>query len=301
MSGFKIGDKVRLKDDHPDSHWVVIGFEKNNRVVICFSQDDSMITSIVGSSRITLIDPLEPYKQAVREVLLSKEFLQAFAEEWGKIQWIEHGEISLISGRVEDLAVAYNLNEVARQHTSQEVTSSNSIPDGWRELEPKEIPKKGGRFWHDGEWVELLVDGTVEYEYYGEKERYIRKIEPPKPPLAVGDRVRVCKPGNFLDGCEVSIDRFLKDCNGMILVWSEKGNSIFEPFELQPVEETKQEPPKPAFAVGDRVRVCNTADRENGQCGVVSDSKDPNLIKVAIDNRIGWFQPSELQPVEAAK
>ena len=49
------------------------------------------------------------------------------------------------------------------------------IPEGWRELEPKEIPKRGEMFWHNGKWHELLVDGTIEYERY--KQKHIRKIE----------------------------------------------------------------------------------------------------------------------------
>lgn len=54
---------------------------------------------------------------------------------------------------------------------------SDAIPDGWRELEPKEIPKRGGKFWSGCEWVELPYNGTVEYEWY--KQKHICKIEQP--------------------------------------------------------------------------------------------------------------------------
>lgn len=43
----------------------------------------------------------------------------------------------------------------------------DSTPDGWRELEPEEIPKVGFKFWHDGEWHELHVDSSVPYKCYG--------------------------------------------------------------------------------------------------------------------------------------
>ena len=78
---FNIGDKVRLKDDHPDSIWVVVMvYEDTGRIGILHSTKDGSQMLWVNPSRLTLVDRHADIKQAIREVLLSKEFLAAFAK-----------------------------------------------------------------------------------------------------------------------------------------------------------------------------------------------------------------------------
>ena len=214
MSMFKVGDRV-VWMEKPDQKWNVHYLWNSEYIQIIRKERGGFASIRVPISEIRHVDRYAMIRAAVREVLLSEEFLLAFGKA------ITNAPIPS----------SIQCGEAGKEFPKPSI---DSIPDGWRELEPKEIPKKGGRFWYDGEWVELLVDGTVEYEYFGEK--HICKIEPPKP----------------------------------------------------------------AFAIGDRVRVCNKADRENGQCGVVTEL-DSNLIKVAIDNRACWFEASELEPVEASK
>ena len=93
---FNIGDKVRLKDDHPDSQWVVMMiYHDLNKVGILHSNDSGTQMQVVDPLRLTRIDPLDEIKQAIREVLLSKEFLKAFAAAWIKTPLIHKSELDL--------------------------------------------------------------------------------------------------------------------------------------------------------------------------------------------------------------
>ena len=68
-----------------------------------------------------------------------------------------------------------------------------AIPEGWRELEPDEVPKTGDEVDIDGQWIDLLSDCNVESRYYSR--RIIRKIETPKPePLAIPEGWRELEP-----------------------------------------------------------------------------------------------------------
>lgn len=80
---FNIGDKVRLEHDHPDSIWVVVMvYEDTGRIGILHSTKDGSQMLWVNPSRLTLVDRHADLKQAIREVLLSEEFLAAFAKAW---------------------------------------------------------------------------------------------------------------------------------------------------------------------------------------------------------------------------
>jgi|GEM_PF-937055 len=138
----------------------------------------------------------------------------------------------------EDLQKAkWYLDRLIESLTSEAETQSDSIPDGWRELELSEIPSKGDKLWdwHECEWDELLHDGAVEYKYYAEK--FIRKIEPPEPAFAIGDQVRVCKFGSLLDGCDATVQKVYEDGRCRILICDTSG--IFHPSNLQPVESSE--------------------------------------------------------------
>ena len=49
------------------------------------------------------------------------------------------------------------------------------IPEGWRELWPRETPMLGDRYEADNSWVEKVSDDNCEYEWYDV--RHIRKID----------------------------------------------------------------------------------------------------------------------------
>ena len=83
MTDFKIGDVVRLKKDEP---------ERLNLVLVKFDGQGAFGVSECGRRRtwaafedcelVNRPDPQADIKQAIREVLLSNEFLTAFAEAW---------------------------------------------------------------------------------------------------------------------------------------------------------------------------------------------------------------------------
>lgn len=78
---FRIGDRVRLKSDHPDSIWVVVSIDsETNKIGIVYSVGNAVMMQTVAPSQIGLVEPNSDIKQAIREVLLSDEFLAAFAK-----------------------------------------------------------------------------------------------------------------------------------------------------------------------------------------------------------------------------
>lgn len=78
---FKIGDRVRLEVDHPESVWVVVSIDgEANKVGIVYSVGGAVMMQTVAPSQISLVEPNSDLKQAIREVLLSEEFLAAFAK-----------------------------------------------------------------------------------------------------------------------------------------------------------------------------------------------------------------------------
>jgi hypothetical protein len=77
-----------------------------------------------------------------------------------------------------------------------------AIPEGWRELEPDEVPKTGDDVDIDGQWIDLLSDCNVESRYYSR--RIIRKIEPANPSETPNSST--AKPGYFDDVEGVWVD-----------------------------------------------------------------------------------------------
>ena len=85
MTEFKIGDVVRLKKDEP---------ERLNLVLVKFDGQGAFGVSECGRRRtwaafedcelVHRPDPQADLKQAIREVLLSDEFMEKFAAAWMK-------------------------------------------------------------------------------------------------------------------------------------------------------------------------------------------------------------------------
>ena len=82
MTQFKIGDVVRLKTDGPDKLSLTLRcFDLTDGTVLCMSECSRRITW-VKTWELELVnrpDPQADIKQAIREVLLSDEFLTKFA------------------------------------------------------------------------------------------------------------------------------------------------------------------------------------------------------------------------------
>lgn len=127
---FNVGDRVRLEHDHPDSIWVVMMvYEDTGRIGILHSTKDGSQMLWVNPSRLTLIDRYADLKQAIREVLLSKEFLEAFAAAWQKTPILHESELNLI---VADETRPYkSWNEIIKEAfqpvTTAEVNSDASL------------------------------------------------------------------------------------------------------------------------------------------------------------------------------
>ena len=77
---FKGGDRVRLKDDDSDKTWIVysVFWEMNEALIMGFGENTTC-HRLVNPAEIVLVDQHADIKQAIREVLLSDEFLAAFA------------------------------------------------------------------------------------------------------------------------------------------------------------------------------------------------------------------------------
>ena len=87
MTDFKIGDVVRLKTDGPDKLSLTLRcFDLTDGTVLCMSECSRRITW-VKTWELELVnrpDPQADIKQAIREVLLSDEFMKAFAAAFMK-------------------------------------------------------------------------------------------------------------------------------------------------------------------------------------------------------------------------
>lgn len=85
MTDFKIGDVVRLKTDEPERLPLIIK-EYDGNGAMCRSECGQRCTWAAFSDLelITRPDPHADIKQAIREVLLSDEFMTAFAAAWMK-------------------------------------------------------------------------------------------------------------------------------------------------------------------------------------------------------------------------
>ena len=85
MTEFEIGDVVRLKsDDESDLDVVVRGNTRG--ILLCVSECGNRVVRS-WADKVVLVhrpDPHADIKQAIREVLLSDDFMKAFAAAWMK-------------------------------------------------------------------------------------------------------------------------------------------------------------------------------------------------------------------------
>lgn len=95
---FKSGDRVRLKDDGSDKTWIVYSvFWEMNEVLILGFEKNETCHRLVNPAEIVLVDQHADIKQAIREVLLSDEFLKAFAAAWVKTPMLHVDEMHLLT------------------------------------------------------------------------------------------------------------------------------------------------------------------------------------------------------------
>lgn len=83
---------------------------------------------------------------------------------------------------LEDLRKAAKYLEWAIEEAESEKPSEPQpleIPEGWRELEPRETPLANDMYEHEEMWMKRSDDANCEYEWYDV--RHIRKIEPSNP------------------------------------------------------------------------------------------------------------------------
>lgn len=111
---FKGGDRVRLKDGGSDKTWIVYSvFLEMNEVLILGFKENETCHRLVNPAEIVSVDQNADIKQAIREVLLSEEFLKAFAAAWQKTPLVHVDEMKLaiepITGSESE---AYYLNKL---------------------------------------------------------------------------------------------------------------------------------------------------------------------------------------------
>ena len=93
---FKGGDRVRLKDGGSDKTWIVYSvFLEMNEVLILGFEKNETCHRLVNPAEIASLDQNADIKQAIREVLLSEEFLKAFAAAWLKTPILHESELKL--------------------------------------------------------------------------------------------------------------------------------------------------------------------------------------------------------------
>lgn len=91
---FNVGDKVRFKDDPPNQYWSVVNIYPSISKVQILS-DCGNISKVVEPLLLVAFDPASEVKQAIREVLLSEEFLKAFSRAYMETPCIPAYEINL--------------------------------------------------------------------------------------------------------------------------------------------------------------------------------------------------------------
>ena len=128
---------------------------------------------------------------------------------------------------LEDLRKAAKHLEWAIEAEAEKLSKAQplAIPDGWRELNPHDFPRRSDMREVGGAWKDNNTDSDAEYKYW--KIRVIRKIEPwpdygesvsveeadanasKNEPTEwihkVGDKVRVNSPGRIVDGLDCVI------------------------------------------------------------------------------------------------
>lgn len=90
---FNVGDRVRFKDDKSNQYWSIVNIYPSISKVQVLS-DCGNISKVVEPLLLVAFDPASEIKQAIREVLLSEEFLKAFAAAWQKTPLVYNEELN---------------------------------------------------------------------------------------------------------------------------------------------------------------------------------------------------------------
>lgn len=97
VTEFQIGDVVRLKTDGPERLKLIVrDRDATDGQILCRSECSQRIiwVSPLSCELVHRPDPHADLKQAIREVLLSDEFMTAFAAAWMKTPIIYNEEIN---------------------------------------------------------------------------------------------------------------------------------------------------------------------------------------------------------------
>lgn len=109
---FKINDRVRLKHDNKENPSLTVRSEVHGQRFLCIS-DCGQRMVWATTDELELVERNADLKQAIREVLLSEEFLKAFAAAWLKTPLLHKSELDLsiepITGSESE---AYYLNKL---------------------------------------------------------------------------------------------------------------------------------------------------------------------------------------------
>jgi len=112
---FNIGDRVRLKHDNKENPSLMVRSEVHGQRFLCIS-DCGQRMVWATTHELELVESNFDLKQAIREVLLSKEFLESFAEAWMKTPLIHKSELSGLYFPIEPItgsaSEAYYLNKL---------------------------------------------------------------------------------------------------------------------------------------------------------------------------------------------
>jgi len=90
---FKINDRVRLKHDSKENPSLTVRSEVGGQRFLCISDCGQRMVWAM-EYELELVERNADLKQAIREVLLSKEFLKAFAAAWQKTPLVYTEEIN---------------------------------------------------------------------------------------------------------------------------------------------------------------------------------------------------------------
>lgn len=144
-----------------------------------------------------------------------------------------------------------------------------AIPEGWRELEAREMPIASDMYEHEGRWLVREGNSSVEYEWYDV--RQIRKIETANPSETSNCSIPDPGPGYRLlskeppepvqEGDEFWCDTYWEESDN----WRSIGQQCSQYYRRK-IEPTEWIP-----KVGDKVRVNRLGRLSDGKIGVIAE------------------------------
>lgn len=232
---------------------------------------------------------------------------------------------------IEDLRKATKYLEWAIAEAESENPSKPqqlAIPEGWRELEPRETPLSSDMYEHEGIWMKRFDNANCEYEWYDV--RHIRKIETEKPEHVEGVWVeeadanaKKIKPTETSDASTPDPgpgyrllskdppelvqegDEFWCDTH-WVAWWPSSADCGSEVQSNHDYYRRKIEPTEWVPRVGDKVRVVRGFMNPIGEVGIVKDFcpvVNGNFSILVHEGRctLGWFKRDDVELIEAAQ